>query len=646
MKAIPSVRRALRASFVMLWLFIFFQGAPLGRAACEPCRVFAPGTQWGTMTINPLTEASGLAASVRNLGVLWTHNDGSRQRIYAFSTNGAHLANLNHDETLSDMEDIAVGPGPAAGTSYLYLGDIGGSDGTNTVRSEVRVLRVPEPLVELSWADNARSVDFENVEAFTLLYPDGSYDAETLMVDPVTGEVVIATKGEGGARIYRANLNNASPVTPVNLIYVRTVLFADASGGAISSDGTQIVLRREDWAMLWTRCENESIDAALSRAGEGIPIVGPPTEPNGEALAFLPDGSGYMTVSEGVTPALYLFQALCPSAPRITRPLADRSGFIGGTITFAASVIGYPTPVLEWRFNGSVIPGETNSSLTLSALNAASAGQYELIASNASGIATSSAVLTLSSRPDLRITEVQSSTAPNPNVPTADWWELTSFESEPVDLFGWRFNDSGGDLADPFVLPAGLVIAPDETIVFVEGLTPAQFRNWWGAANLPASLQIITYGGNGLSLGAGGDGLRLWNDATSDPADRIASVDFGAADSGVSFNYDPVARVFGAKSQLGANGVFAAALSADIGSPGRIMAPAIPVTLQARLVAAKIRIEFDAIAGHVYTLQARDSLASGEWLATGHTIEAAATTRLFFELDPAAAAQFYRVLAE
>jgi hypothetical protein len=636
------MRRVAGAFFVLLGMI---GSQSLARAQCASCDTFGQGTLWGTVTINPLSEASGLAASLRNPGVVWTHNDGSRERIYAFSTNGAHLANFNFSLTVSDLEAIAAGPGPAANTSYLYLGDVGGSGGTNVVRNQVRVLRVPEPFVDLAWADDSRSSDFDGVEAFTLVYPDGSYDAEALMVDPLTGDVFVMTKENGGARVYRANLN-ASPTTPVTMQFVRTVNFGVVSAADISADGTQIIFRREDFAMIWSRCDAEPIGTALARAGQSVPVIGPPVEPNGEGVAFLPDGTGYMTVSEGENPGLYFFEAQCPSAPRFTLPVEDRSGFIGGSVTFDGRAVGYPAPTYQWFFNGAPLSGQTGSSLFISPLTATSAGQYQLIASNASGVATSSARLTVHPRPDLRITEVQSSTAPSPSVPTADWWELTSFESQPVNLGGWRFNDNDGGLMDPFTIPAGITIAPGETIIFVEDRSPTQFRNWWGATNLPAGLQIVTYSGPGLSFGAG-DGVRLWNDTATDPADTMASVDFGAAQNGITLNYNPETAVFGAPSQEGVFGAFRASASpGDLGSPGRIRGTATPVTLFAQRAGTQIRIEFDAVAGQRYALESRESLSDGAWSPTGDEFQATTTGRSFFEKDATAPMRFYRVATE
>ena len=616
-------------------------------AACTACTAFQAGTVWGTASPNPLVEASGLTASRRNAGVLWTHNDGSGERIYALSTNGAQLANFDLNEKVDDLEDIATGPGPVAGLSYLYIGDIGGNVGAEIVRANVQILRVAEPPVDLAWAGNARSRDFDGVEKFTLVYPDGSYNAEALLVDPETGDLFVVTKQDGSARVYRANLTFVGSGAVVPLAFVRSVQFGQVSGGDISADGSQIALRREDAALLWARCDQESIGTALGRSGQAIPVVGPPEELNGEGFAFLSDGTGYATISEGVDPFIYFFRSLCPAAPRFTLPLSNQSAFAGGPASFQAVAVGYPQPTYQWRFQGQLISGQAGSSLALFNVTAAQAGEYEVIASNPSGTATSTATLTVRAKPDLRITEVQSSTAPSTGVPAADWWELTSFESQPVSLAGWRFNDNGGGLTDPFVFGAGLIIHPGESIVFAENLTPAEFRNWWGSGNVPATVQVINYNTSGLSFGASGDGVRLWNETTTSAADPVASVDFGAAENGVTFNYDPVTGQFGAKSQLGVNGVIRAALSSnDIGSPGRILGPAASPLLHISLVNDMIRIAFDTSVGRRYSLEVRSDWANGTWTPTGDTFQAPNNGVSYFERTILADQRFYRVLVE
>jgi hypothetical protein len=159
-------------------------------------------------------------------------------------------------------------------------------------------------------------------------------------------------------------------------------------------------------------------------------------------------------------------------------------------------------------------------------------------------------------------------------------------------------------------------------------------------------VQVISYSGSGLSLGAGGDGLRLWDNVTANADDTVVGVDFGAATDGVSFNYDSIAQTFGAASQLGINGVIRAAAAADIGSPGRIIAPATTPALNARLLEDRFRIEFEAVAGHRYTLEARADFTRGAWTPTGDTLQAVSSGPAFFETDATADARFFRVLVD
>lgn len=357
-------------------------------AACE---TFGPGAALGMVSINGLKEASGIAASRRNAGVLWTHNDGSGGAVHAVATNGTHLATFYLNRAVTDTEDIAVGPGPVSGLSYLYVGDIGSRNG----RNRVQVLRIAEPFVDLAWAGNPVSAGFSGVDAFTLSYPDGNYDAESLLVDPLSSDVFVVTKQDATARVYRANLNGVPTGVLVRWLFVTAVPFSKASGGDFSADGRQIFLRREDFAQTWERSRGESVGAALGRTGQGIPVVGPPVEPNGEGIAMLPNGRGYVTISEGVNPVIYLFEAQCPTPPRFTLELQDQLVDAGGTATFSVKAKGYPAPTYRWRVNRKIIAGQTGRVLVVRRVTSAQAGQYRVAASNSSGRVWSEATLTV-----------------------------------------------------------------------------------------------------------------------------------------------------------------------------------------------------------------------------------------------------------
>jgi hypothetical protein len=80
--------------------------------------------------------------------------------------------------------------------------------------------------------------------------------------------------------------------------------FTLATGGEISRDGKYIAVRSlAKTGYLWTRADGESLEAAIAKKPCSIPI---PDVGQGEALDFLPDGSGYVTVTEGSSPPIKL----------------------------------------------------------------------------------------------------------------------------------------------------------------------------------------------------------------------------------------------------------------------------------------------------------------------------------------------------
>jgi hypothetical protein len=296
--------------------------------------------------------------------------------------------------------------------------------------------------------------------------------------------------------------------------------------------------------------------------------------------------------------------------------LTNSAAFTGGTVEFKALATGFPNPKYQWFFNGEILAGQRTTTLILTNLSVTNAGTYSLTASNAAGIATTSALLTIFTRTnDLRITEVMSSEAPA-DLPTSDWWELTNFGSDPVDLSGWRFNDSIGGLSDPFVFPEGVFIEPTETMIFVENLTPEEFKGWWGESNFLPDAKIVTYSGSALSFRATGDSVILWNRTATDVNNTEARFDFGQADVGVSFIYDPISEQFGAKSQIGVHGAFRAEGSTDIGSPGRIKAEeTAPLKLEINASANLLELHLSGQAENSYLLEISDDLSV--WKTTG-----------------------------
>ena len=264
----------------------------------------APGAvPLGVIQDRKLNEISGVTASRRTPGVLWMHNDGLQARFFAVQTNGQRLATFALRADVDDLEDMASGPGPLPDDNYLYLGDIGDNKG---IRRIVRVLRFLEPALNKGPA-GSRAEFVDSFETLQLRYPDGPHDAEALIVDPLSGDLFIVTKERKRARVFRAAQQAWSRPGPVQLELVAELKVDDVSGGDISADGNRVLLRREGKAWLWKRRPEESISSTLLKSHEKVPVIGPPNEANGEAIAFATDDSGYFTVGEGRRERIFFY---------------------------------------------------------------------------------------------------------------------------------------------------------------------------------------------------------------------------------------------------------------------------------------------------------------------------------------------------
>ncbi|MGZ4785991.1 MAG: PE family protein, partial [Acidimicrobiales bacterium] len=268
------------------------------------CAGAATVSDAGTVSDPALDEASGIAASRRNPGVWWVHDDsGDTARFFGLSDTGQVVATVDVDgATAVDWEDIAVGPPATDAGETLYLGDIGDNGRS---RSNVTVYRTTEPAVDRSTPGATAHL---RADTLTLTYPDGPHDAEALMVDPRSGDLVIVTKDwtlAGRSQVFRAPADRPAGSTTV-LEQVATLDLPIATlvtGADISPDGSLVALRSYAGVALYPREEGQDLWDAFDQQ----PCAGPlPVEKQGEAIGFAADGSSYATISEGTRPTLHL----------------------------------------------------------------------------------------------------------------------------------------------------------------------------------------------------------------------------------------------------------------------------------------------------------------------------------------------------
>ena len=273
---------------------------------------FVAGVEVGRVSSDPIKEASGLALSRLNADVLYTHNDrGDDPRIFAIRTDGTHVATLTIEPALHvDYEDIAVGTGPLPNTSYIYVGDIGNNLFKDEPRDNIVIYRLQEPLIDVNADERGfpLSIDAE-VDALTLTYSTCAHDAETLLFDPFDSRLYVITKRDGNNFIYRTPQVWGAGDASQTLEYLGRMQTADdASGGDISVDGTEILIRNRGKIFYFDRDDPSSSDLAsvLAQPGEILPYE---QELQGESVAFATDGQGYFTLreakSQSSVPLLY-----------------------------------------------------------------------------------------------------------------------------------------------------------------------------------------------------------------------------------------------------------------------------------------------------------------------------------------------------
>ena len=292
------------------WAFSSFAQTP-------PCREFNPVAQVGVVANSSLVEVSGVVVSRQNPNILWVHNDsGDTARVFALNPAGTHAGIFYLDAAVNvDWEDFAIGPGPIQGQDYLYLSDTGDN---NLIYTSITIYRVPEPA--LTGLTLPITATLTGVETLRMQYPAGArYDAETLLVDPVTGNIYVVTRDRaltGTTYVFRYPW----PQRPDVLFTLELVATINSSieikGGDVSAAGDWVILRPHSKTqpvngMLWYRPAGSALESVFATTPCPAPLV---FEPQGEAIGFTPDGTGYYTISEGAAQPIYFYGLLTPPA--------------------------------------------------------------------------------------------------------------------------------------------------------------------------------------------------------------------------------------------------------------------------------------------------------------------------------------------
>ncbi|MDR3697649.1 hypothetical protein [Mucilaginibacter sp.] len=264
----------------------------------------------GRLAMRDMDEISGIAASGINKDLYYVHNDsGDTSRFFAIYPSGELRSTVyfNGDPKekqygVHDCEDIAVGPGPVPGNSYVYMGDIGDN---YAERSYLTVYRMEE---KKEWVN--KGTYHTTAVPIHLKYPDGPKDAETLMIDPIEQLIYIVSKRHDTVRVYSTPLLYKPDDTIMltkrcKLFFPGIKPFKWITAGDISNDGQQVLIKSYNKVYYWQRAHNEPIWKTVQKPWKLLPYE---EEKQGEGIGFTPDGKGYYTCSEGIYTPIYYYR--------------------------------------------------------------------------------------------------------------------------------------------------------------------------------------------------------------------------------------------------------------------------------------------------------------------------------------------------
>jgi hypothetical protein len=266
---------------------------------------YASGELLFTFKDARITESSGVAPSSRRDDVFFTHNDsGDVPRFFAIrASDGATVGTYDVPDVPQALDWEDMSSGVVDGQPALFFADIGDNAVSRAIRPFVHIVVVAEPVVDPS---KTVSADVPILDAFALAYEDGPHNAETLLVDPVTGQLAIVTKESSGrSGVYVARDEGARYVRTLHRVAVidLSVLGSEAglgnelfaTGGDISPDGTRVTVRSYYEAFEWTM-EDHDLGEGFAAEPQRISL---PWTRQGEAIAYTRDGSSLITTSEG-----------------------------------------------------------------------------------------------------------------------------------------------------------------------------------------------------------------------------------------------------------------------------------------------------------------------------------------------------------
>jgi uncharacterized repeat protein (TIGR01451 family) len=429
---------ALATPTADLWLQAAFSPSPVSAGApltgTFTVYNYGPWTASGVTLSNPIPANTSFVSASSSQGA-------------CVLTNGALICALGSLTNGATATVTVVLTAPTSGTvtnfGTIALNELDPNPANNSATASASV--VPQPAVTIRDTTVTQGTSTKASIAFTLNLSAAStvpvsvnyQTADGTAIggqdyDPASGVVTIAA-GSTSRQLSLAIIRTNASVQPMVSFFLSLTAVTNASltrtqavGSilkrvfeTVSIAGTNVVCGSSGVTNAWfklTLNQTSSVPVSVQyQTLEGSATAGVDFSPRSGALVFLPGTTNvtlavpvygtaawqptktfYVLLSQPQQAVLGIDEALgtisntnpVPPLAIIGRPVSQAAG-PGATVSFTVNATGNPLPLsYQWQFNGTNITGATASSLSLTNVQPAQAGNYNVLIRNAGGGAT------------------------------------------------------------------------------------------------------------------------------------------------------------------------------------------------------------------------------------------------------------------
>ena len=328
----------------------------------------------GPTALNEISGMTALSGHTSNIGMFAVIDDNVNDRIFFIDRDGASQgAAILQSDTWNDGEAVTGYTDQTTGTRHLIIGGFGDNTGTRDLK---KLIITEEPIVTGSDI-TINSADYEVVEFRFPSTPafvdspnndDARGDAEAFFVCPLDQKIYIMSKREQYNRVYSLPLQSSytgvqtltyegemsqsvEPLTTADgSIPGGASPYSNAVDAAINNDLKVVLVKNLDKVYQFYRTDTSipwstvlTVSAPIEETNYVGFGAGPSQEPQGEAMTFDANDSGYYTVSEytgspGSLPLYYY--PLSAAQAGVYSIRQGKDGYTDGSDTYVWSKAG------------------------------------------------------------------------------------------------------------------------------------------------------------------------------------------------------------------------------------------------------------------------------------------------------------------